>query len=284
MTTTIRFAAAVAVVFLSVTAAHAADPAVKCLSAKIKEAGKYNACRMNAEAKSVKKGESPSYSKCDAKFSDKWGKIEDKGDVACPTSGDVAEIAGKEFGNTDAVRAALSGDPFYAHEHGLYVTDTQTNLMWVTLVDCGGPAADCTAAAGSCTAPLCVQNRYDWSASGEDPDGLAFTKYLEQLNGNLPSFQETREGGVTPLEANCYAGLCDWRLPTREELLTILDCGFGPPCIDPIFGPTASSFYWSASTVDFGPGNAWGVEFGFGNSNFGNKGFDSQVRAVRGGS
>ena len=30
------------------------------------------------------------------------------------------------------------------------------------------------------------------------------------------------------------------------ELELIVDCVFGPPCIDPIFGPTSAAGYWSS--------------------------------------
>jgi hypothetical protein len=67
------------------------------------------------------------------------------------------------------------------------------------------------------------------------------------------------------------------------ELLTILDCGFGPPCIDPIFGPTGSSFYWSSSSGADSPLEAWYVFFGLGDVQRVFKNSDLYVRAVRGG-
>jgi len=56
-------------------------------------------------------------------------------------------------------------------------------------------------------------------------------------------------------------------------------------CIDPIFGPTASYFYWSATTLarDPGPKYAWNVYFlsGYVNNSF--KSWADPVRAVRSG-
>jgi hypothetical protein len=65
-----------------------------------------------------------------------------------------------------------------------------------------------------------------------------------------------------------------------------VDFSFGNPCIDQsVFGATnASSFYWSASTDNFNPVNAWLVFFDFGFADLTNKGLNGQVRAVRGGS
>jgi hypothetical protein len=80
----------------------------------------------------------------------------------------------------------------------------------------------------------------------------------------------------------------DWRIPNIVELQTIVDlgapgCGTGTPCIDPIFGPTASDGYWSSSTYASGYGYAWGVFFEFGVLGSVYKNADTYVRAARGG-
>ena len=54
----------------------------------------------------------------------------------------------------------------------------------------------------------------------------------------------------------------DWRLPTKSELLSIVDYGRSFPSINPVFTSTASSFYWS-STLQAGNELyfAWNVYF-----------------------
>jgi hypothetical protein len=106
------------------------------------------------------------------------------------------------------------------------------------------------------------ENVYDWSPSLGRPDGTAFTSFLGTLNNGTSSDGTTSNG--------CFAGHCDWRLPSIVELHTILDltapgCRDGRACIDQtVFGPTIAFFYWSATTdADF-PGFAWGVTFGDG--------------------
>jgi hypothetical protein len=79
-----------------------------------------------------------------------------------------------------------------------------------------------------------------------------------------------------------------WRIPTIAELNTIIatgasGCGFGSPCIDPAFGPTQPSFYWSFSSVQGFPGEAWGVDFGGGDSSDGLETAVHDARAVRSG-
>jgi hypothetical protein len=73
------------------------------------------------------------------------------------------------------------------------------------------------------------------------------------------------------------------------RLQTIVDlsaagCGSGSPCIDRIFGPTATdAFYWSSSSNAANPTNAWLVRFDDGLVANGVKSFLRPVRAVRGG-
>jgi hypothetical protein len=83
---------------------------------------------------------------------------------------------------------------------------------------------------------------YTWNAFPQPfphapADGQAFTIFLAALNS----------GG-------CFAGQCDWRLPTLAELETILQamtpspCDTSP-CIDEeVFGPTVATYYWSDTT------------------------------------
>ena len=150
---------------------------------------------------------------------------------------------------TDGVGAALTGLRFVNNGDGT-VTDNQTGLQWEQKVT--GRAC-----------PHCVDDVYTWtSGSTEQPppsdlpdDGTAFTMFLSELNtcGSQDGISVT--GG--------FAGHCDWRLPTIVELRSIIDlsaigCGVGSVCIDPIFGPTAISGYWSSSEQTETLISAWG--------------------------
>jgi hypothetical protein len=96
---------------------------------------------------------------------------------------------------------------------------------------------------------------------------------------------------LNQVNAANYDGHSDWRLPSEEghntglatprELETILNCGSGSPCIDPLFGPTQAGVYWSSTTVGSHPDGAWNVSFNFGGAGSDGKSVGTYVRAVR---
>jgi Protein of unknown function (DUF1566) len=243
------------------TTAAAISDADKCEAAKNKIAGKYAFCRQKAEAKAIKTGAPVDYSKCDTNFGGKWATAETRGGGMCPTRGDQSGIQNQVTAAADSIALKLTGVRFVDNGDGT-VTDVQAGLMWEQKT-------------GDSTVHD-KDNLYTWSATGKTPDGTAFTTFLGTLNHGTSGDGNTIGG--------CFAGQCDWRLPTNAELQTILlapfSCGT-TPCIDPIFGPTQSFFYWSATTGD--PGLAWFVDFSYGFVFEDGKTNNFYVRAVRNG-
>ena len=79
-------------------------------------------------------------------------------------------------------------------------------------------------------------------------------------------------------------GKSDWRLPTRNELQTLVDYGRYNPAINTTFFPDAlASDYWSSTTYAYGADKAWHVYFGSGYVYGIEKFFKFYVRAVRAG-
>ena len=118
--------------------------------------------------------------------------------------------------------------------------------------------------------PRDADNVYAWTATrrGKAADGSVFTKFLAALNA----------------PGSCFAQHCDWRLPTFAELQTILvstePCA-SRPCIDPIFGPTATGIYWSGEESAWHPVRAWYIFFLGGLKTTAPKDASHHVRAVR---
>lgn len=83
---------------------------------------------------------------------------------------------------------------------------------------------------------------------------------------SIPGFKNELvwKDAVKACEELDFAGHKDWRLPTREELLTIVDLTRYSPAIDQIFTNAHSSWYWTRTPCAFSVGSAWYVGFSIG--------------------
>jgi hypothetical protein len=84
-------------------------------------------------------------------------------------------------------------------------------------------------------------------------------------------------------EAACSALGEGWRLPTRVELLSLVDDTRTEPAIDVSrFPDTKSGAYWTSTLYASGSSYAWVVNFGYGLADYGRRGNGyAFVRAVR---
>jgi hypothetical protein len=158
------------------------------------------------------------------------------------------------------------GPRFVDNDDGT-ITDTKTGLQWEKKSN-DGNVHD-------------TDNTYTWSmGSPFDADGTAFTSFLAALN-----------------RQPCFAGHCDWRLPSVVELQSLVDYATFAPAIDAIFSTacppgctvaacscTTLDQYWSATASAESPSNVWTVDFNSGYVSTFEKTLPFYARAVRGGS
>ncbi|MCI5151078.1 MAG: DUF1566 domain-containing protein, partial [Candidatus Electrothrix sp. MAN1_4] len=135
------------------------------------------------------------------------------------------------------------------------VTDTQTGLMW---------------------------KRCSEGLSGENCE-----------DGKVESYKW--DDAVKRFKNVAYAGFTDWRMPTIDELKTLVYCSKGKKgvwCMDGSERPTINQqafpnteeyYYWSGSPGAYGSDYAWNVYFSLGYSGSHYRYNSYAVRLVRGG-
>lgn len=287
-------------VLFATTSAHAVTPADRCEASKLKLAGKYGFCRLNAESKAAKTGDPADYSKCNAKFSPKWVSAETKGGGMCPTNGDAPAIQNCVTAHTSNIAAALNGGTCGASSVVLQTGQAQCDQGAGTLGPCpGSPAGQDGATLAGTTrshtdngdgtitdnATLLMWEKL--SDDGTIHDFNAFHTWYDAINVKIAALNS---GGG-------FAGFTDWRLPNVNELQTLANYSATLPATDAIFHTgctpgctvttcsctTPPGFYWSSTTLQNSPGQAWGVDFTIGVVTSTGKSGTRYVRAVRGG-
>jgi len=129
------------------------------------------------------------------------------------------------------------------------VTDTRTGLMWKQCLE-GQSGADCEGTAG----------QFNWD------DAMKIPQRLNQRGG--------------------FSGYHDWRVPTRDELKSLVRHGRTSPAICTEAFPNApDSYVWSGSPNASNASFAWCVYFGDGYyyCDCGLRSYNYGVRLVRGG-
>jgi hypothetical protein len=311
--------AAIAAMVLTATAALAAPtPADKCEASKNKTAGAYYSCREKAESTAITKAlPMPDYSKCTAKFDSSWDKAETTGAGACPD--DVTLTADMNaFIAAQAAEAAsvIAGAPIpdcagdlATCESDLATCEAQPTGQeretgqtlcydsFGTGIPCAGTGQDGEFLKG-------VVDSFTDNGNGtvtDDQTGLMWEKLSD--NGDIHDKDTTYDWAtavttkVAALNAASFGGHNDWRLPNRRELDSLINIGavspatfseFNTDCVPSCTVLTCSctqlSVYWSSSTYQSVPVNAWVVNFSDGDTSANTKFNNRSVRAVRAGS
>ena len=303
--------AIVATVLVIAGTASGVSDADKCEAAKNKVAGKYGFCRQKAEAKAIKTGDPVDYSKCDAKYADKWASVETNGGGMCPTIGDQAAIQSCITAHTNRVAAALTNTGACEPVTGLpatgqttsygtgtdgdveagntlsytdngdgTITDNNTGLMWEKKDDSTGIHD--------------WDNTYTWCADVSPANGIC-DNGTNSMDGTIvTTFLAALNGGAG------FAGYTDWRIPNVKELESIVDYEVFPS-VDAAFHQSATCtgctdvtaatcsrtksgiYYRSSTTLHSFPIYAFAVTFNAGYVVADNRITGGYVRAVRGG-
>lgn len=223
----------------------------KCQDGKNRTAGKYAACRQNAEAKLATTGDSVKYNaalgKCTATFQSVWQKLDAKAAKAGVSCHDGASSVG-DFQSvisscTDDVAAALAGGALPACP--------------IALATCQSDLATCQAGGGGTLLETHQTTCYDIatnlpqaSCTGSGQDGEFQKGLARSYTDNGKTITDNRTGLVWEKLADddsvhdkdtiytwadafgkiqqlntspCFADQCDWRLPNVNELHSILD-------------------------------------------------------------
>ena len=98
-----------------------------------------------------------------------------------------------------------------------------------------------------------------------------------------PSTYCNTQNYAARLNTHALCGYADWRVPTRKELLTLVDYGQSAPMIDNDYFPSSGEFVWSSTPLALESTSAWGVYFNYGNSFSIDRQNSRQVRLVRAG-
>lgn len=111
MSNTISAVAAATLLMSACSAMAAPSAADKCEASKSKTAGAYYSCREKAEATAITKAAAPDYSKCTAKFDDKWDDAETKGGGMCPDTVLTAPMNAFIAAQATEAAAVIAGGP-----------------------------------------------------------------------------------------------------------------------------------------------------------------------------
>ena len=104
-----------------------------------------------------------------------------------------------------------------------------------------------------------------------------------QWQDNAVGSRMNWQSAITECEGLILDSFDDWRLPNKNELISIVDYSKYNKAIDSHFQNTISSYYWSSSTSASYTNSAWGVGFNYGDTSYDHKYSSAYVRCVRAG-
>lgn len=198
-------------------------------------------------------------------------------------SSGISDKAGRGEQGFDFTRLNQNGDEIdQATADWHCVRDNITGLIWENKTDIVGDLHD-------------AEQLFTWYSLG---DNGGFDGYINAASTacNLTSQECNTQAFVDAVNAQGLCGFFDWRLPTHNELLSLVHFGkLQPPLVEssyfPDMGITEASallWYWTVvpnvdGVSERGAQNAWAIDFNSGVDNFINKSTQARVKLVRAG-
>ena len=121
-------------------------------------------------------------------------------------------------------------------------------------------------------------------SNGVVSDSSSNLEWQDAYSDNNNSIKDTTwQSAIDYCENLSLNGQNDWRLPNKNELLSIVDYTKSSPSIAEQFTNTSNNYYWSSTTPRIGRDRALIVYFDYGNTLDDYKYNSGYVRCVRAG-
>ncbi|QTA82764.1 LVIVD repeat-containing protein, DUF1566 [Desulfonema limicola] len=176
----------------------------------------------------------------------------------------------KCYDNEKEIPCPNEGEPFYGQDANYTI-----NPMSYTKLDASGNDLP--------------DDATDWVMVRDNVTGLIWEVKTDDDSihdkDNQYTWQESNNVFVTKLNTDNFGENSDWRLPSREELRTIIDYNIpspGPTINKKYFPNTISSSYWSSSINADDEEEAWSIFYRYGDGSSSGKSNTRYARAVRG--
>jgi Protein of unknown function (DUF1566) len=202
------------------------------------------------------------------------GLLNDTGQTLC---NDGANMVACTAANTDDASARPRQDGRFGRDPGAPAKVGGGSAGFDFTKVCMDGTLNCGTAADTGASPASTA----WACTKDNVTNLIWS--LHSGFGDWTTYART----TLPAAHNTGAGRCGgtgWRLPTRRELLSIVDLSGVSPSIDSAYFPaTQAGYYWTNDPYQPNPAGAWYVNFNDGYSNAGNTAVTFYVRLVRSG-
>ena len=180
----------------------------------------------------------------------------------CSSSSDNASCSNEyvvvNIGNTKASGNRYSAVGSYTKEE--CVKDDATGLIWEGKTVSGTRAGSNT------------YTNYDSTSSAQKSNGSNPTQ--AEINASTNSI-----GYRNAVNSSTLCGYTDWRLPTKDELQTIVDASRASPLINTSWFPNTQNFYYWSSSISYYENSQFAIRIGF-NSNYASAGDGTRYYAI----